>query len=71
MSDIPGLAPANAPLTANLASGATGGIFQFDHADGKNIDHGSLLFTNDAIGQYSQFFRTALASGHATITSPF
>lgn len=69
--DVGGLASAHAPLTGNLPSGATGGIFQFDHADGKPIDHGSLLFTNDAIGQFSHFLRTSLENGHGTITSPF
>jgi pimeloyl-ACP methyl ester carboxylesterase len=71
VSDIPLLVQSNAPLIGNLSTGATGGIFQFDHADGKPIDHGSLIFTDDARNQYSQFLRTALESGHGTITSPF
>jgi pimeloyl-ACP methyl ester carboxylesterase len=71
VSDIPELEQASAPLAGNLASGATGGIFQFDHADGKSIDHGSLIFTDDARNQYAPFFRTAIETGRATITSPF
>jgi hypothetical protein len=67
---IPGLTAVAVPATANLSSGATGGIFQFAMADGKPTDHGSLIFTNDAIKQYTTFFQGSLAGGHATVIAP-
>ena len=67
---IPGLTAAKAPLTANLSGGGTGGIFQFDVADGKPIEHGSLIFSTEAQRQYVAFFKTAL-TGRALIIDPF
>jgi hypothetical protein len=67
---IPGLQSASAPLTANLPKGSTGGIFQFDKADGKPIEHGSLYFSTEGIAQYVAFFQGALA-GRAVIIDPF
>ena len=51
--------------------GKTGGIFQFDTADGKPIDHGSLIFSTEAIAQYVEFFRSSLAGPKAVIKDPF
>jgi hypothetical protein len=68
---IPGLASIPAPATANLPTGVTGGIFQFAMADGMSVNHGGLIFTNDAITQYTTFFQGVLAGGHATIVDPF
>jgi pimeloyl-ACP methyl ester carboxylesterase len=67
---IPGLQPAVAPVTANLPAGSTGGIFQFDQADGKPIEHGSLIFSTEGQRQYVAFFQAALA-GRAVIIDPF
>ena len=70
-SDIPGLATANGSITANLPSGATGVIAQFERgADGKLIDHGSLIFTPEGRAQYVAFFESAL-KGRAVVPPPF
>lgn len=66
---VPGMAPAGFPLTANLPSGATGGLVQYEMADGKTATHGELIFTDVARRQYVEFFRTALA-GRAVIVAP-
>jgi pimeloyl-ACP methyl ester carboxylesterase len=68
---IAGLAPMQPGLSSNLASGATGGIFQFEIADGKTVDHGSLIFTTEGIKQYVEFFRGSLAGGHGAIINPY
>jgi pimeloyl-ACP methyl ester carboxylesterase len=67
---IPGLASVPSPASANLANGVTGGIFQFAMADGMPVNHGGLIFTNDAIKQYTTFFGDALTKGRATIVAP-
>jgi pimeloyl-ACP methyl ester carboxylesterase len=64
---IGGLPTLPAPMTGNLPGGATGGIYQFTEADGAPTDHGSLIFTNDAIAQYTTFFAGSLAGGHGTV----
>ena len=71
LTEIPGLAPLAAPASGNLPSGRTGGIFQFDVADGKPIDHGSLIFSTEARDQYVEFFRSSLAGPKAVIKDPF
>jgi len=65
-SDIPGLVQAPAPY-----SGAAGtfAIFQYRVVGGKTIDHGSLIFADEAIAQYSNLFRTSLA-GRASVVDP-
>jgi pimeloyl-ACP methyl ester carboxylesterase len=68
---IGGLDAVAAPASGNLPSGATGGVFQFDHADGMPVNHGGLIFTNDAINQYTKFFAASLAGGHGTVVNPF
>jgi len=70
-SPIPGLPTANGTVTGNLPSGATGVIAQFERgADGKVIDHGSLIFTPEGRAQYVAFFESAL-KGRAAIPPPF
>lgn len=70
-STIPGLATAGGALTANLPSGATGVIAQFERgADGKLIDHGSLIFAPEGRAQYVAFFESALL-GRAVVPAPF
>lgn len=57
-------------VSGNLASGATGALAQFERgADGKLIDHGSLIFAPEGRAQYVEFFRSAL-EGKATIPPP-
>jgi hypothetical protein len=67
---IGGLSTGASPLTGNLPGGATGGIYQYAEADGMPTDHGSLIFSNDAMHQYTTFFAGAIAGGHSTIISP-
>jgi hypothetical protein len=68
--DVPGLAHATGPQTANLSSGATGVFAQFERdAKGQVIDHGSLIFTPEAQAQYVAFFQSALA-GRAVVPPP-
>ncbi|HEY8088827.1 MAG TPA: hypothetical protein VIF09_13300 [Polyangiaceae bacterium] len=64
---IGGLRALPAPMSGNLPGGATGGIYQFTEADGAPTDHGSLIFTNDAIAQYTTFFAGSLAGGHGVV----
>ncbi len=68
--DVPGMQRVVAPVTANLPSGATGGLSQFDTMDGKLAQHGELIFSTEGKKQYVEFFRTALA-GRATIIDPY
>lgn len=70
VTPIAGLASVPAPASANLPSGATGAIFQFAAADGAPVDHGSLIFSNDAIAQYTTFFAGALAGRHGAVIDP-
>lgn len=64
---ISGLKSASSPLTGNIAGGATGVISQFDHMNGTELaQHGGLIFADEAIAQYVEFFTTGLAAGHAT-----
>jgi hypothetical protein len=70
-SDVPGLPTANGALTANLANGATAVFAQFERgADGKLIDHGSLIFAPEGRAQYVAFFESAL-KGRAVVPPPF
>jgi pimeloyl-ACP methyl ester carboxylesterase len=70
-SEIPGLPTKDGTISANLPSGSTGVIAQFERGtDGKVIDHGSLLFTPEGRDQYVAFFKTAL-EGRASVPPPF
>ena len=66
---VPGMPYAGFPVTANLPSGSTGAMVQYEMADGKTATHGELIFTDVARKQYVEFFRTALA-GRAVILAP-
>ncbi len=69
--EIFGLSTTSGPVTANLPTGATGAIAQFERgADGKLIDHGSLIFAPEGRAQYVEFFRTVLEKGRATVPPP-
>ena len=69
---VSGLPTAPAPLTGNLASGATGVLSQFDRMNGSApASHGELVFSAEARAQYVSFFASGLASKHATATSPY
>jgi pimeloyl-ACP methyl ester carboxylesterase len=66
--EVPSMTRIAAPVTANLPSGATGGLVQFATANGTYAQHGDLIFSPEARKQYVEFFRTALA-GRATIVA--
>jgi hypothetical protein len=65
---VSGLPEQAGPVSGNLASGATGGMSQFDRMEGdKTANHGELLFSTEGRAQYVAFFTSALADAHATI----
>lgn len=67
---VPGLPTAGGPVSGNLGV-ATGVFAQFERdAAGKLIDHGSLIFSEEARTQYVGFFQTSLA-GKASVAPPF
>lgn len=68
--EVPSMFRAPAPITGNLPTGATGGLVQFETANGTTAAHGDLIFSPEAKKQYVEFFRTALA-GRATIVDAF
>jgi pimeloyl-ACP methyl ester carboxylesterase len=69
---ISGVKSVSAPVTANLPSGSTGVISQFDRMDGtKPATHGDLIFAPEAQAQYVEFFKTGLSSPRATVVSPY
>jgi hypothetical protein len=69
---ISGLESAMAPLSGNLPGGATAAISQFDTMHGGDkAEHGELIFSPEAQAQYVEFFKTALARGHATVAPPY
>jgi hypothetical protein len=71
ITDTSGLASVDAPATSNLAGGATGVLCQFDKAAGKTVDHGSLIFADEAIQQYVEFFVSGMQNPHATVVKPY
>lgn len=69
---ISGLPVVAGPVRANLPTGVTGAISQFDRMNGGELaTHGELIFSPEAKAQYLEFFRTGLADAHATIPSPY
>jgi pimeloyl-ACP methyl ester carboxylesterase len=69
---ISGLPSGAAPLTGNLASGATGVIAQFDKIEGGQLaTHGELIFSPEARTQYVEFFKSGLANPHATVAPAY
>jgi hypothetical protein len=69
LSPIDGVAHAPAPFSGNLPGGGTGGVFQFDRADGKVAEHGALIFSAEARSQYVAFYNSVLG-GSGRITAP-
>ncbi len=69
---ISGLATGSSAMTGNLPGGATGVTSQFDVMDGGMLAvHGGLIFSPEAQGQYLSFFKSGLATGHATAIAPY
>jgi hypothetical protein len=69
---VSGLPEAAAPVTGNVAGGATGALVQFDFIEGGQLaQHGELIFSPEAMGQYVEFFKTGLASGHGTVMAAY
>lgn len=67
LEPVTGLQAVDGPVTANLPSGATGAMSQFDVADGMTASHGELIFAAEGLAQYLEFLTTGLADGHGTI----
>lgn len=68
VSPLTGFRTAQAPLTGNLSSGATGVMYPFDKIDnGMMAQHGALIFSPEAQAQYVQFFQTGMMAQHATV----
>ncbi|MEO7330144.1 MAG: alpha/beta fold hydrolase, partial [Minicystis sp.] len=69
---ISGLGTGSSPMTGNLPGGATGVTSQFDLIEGGMLAvHGELIFSPEARNQYLSFFKSGLASGHATAIGPY
>ena len=69
--EVPGLASAPAPVSANGPNGVTAGLFQFDQAGGQPADHRTLFDTPEATRQYVAFLQSALASSRASIDDAY
>jgi hypothetical protein len=68
VTPLTGFKAAAAPLTGNLPSGATCVMYPFDKIDGGMMaQHGALIFSPEAQGQYLQFFQSGLMQPHATV----
>ena len=69
---ISGLKSGAAPTSGTLPGGATGAIVQFDVMNGNQpAEHGGLIFSPEAQAQYVEFFKTGLATGHATVAKAY
>ncbi|MEZ4440376.1 MAG: hypothetical protein R3B72_14870 [Polyangiaceae bacterium] len=69
---VSGLPLVTGAQTANLSSGTTGVMAQFDTMDGgKQATHGELYFSAEGLGQYLSFFQSALTAEHATVNSAY
>jgi pimeloyl-ACP methyl ester carboxylesterase len=67
-----GLVEIAAPVSANLPTGGTGVIAQFDKMNGgKTASHGDLIFSTEGRAQYVEFFKSGLAAAHATVPAPY
>jgi hypothetical protein len=67
-----GIAEVSAPASANLSTGGTGVICQFDKMEGtKTAVHGELIFSPEGRAQYVEFFQSGLAGDHATVPAPY
>jgi hypothetical protein len=67
-----GLTDVSAPVSANLKSGGTGVLCQFDTMNGgATATHGELLFSTEGQAQYAEFFKTAIANGRASVKAPY
>lgn len=72
LEPVTGLESVSGPVMANLPSGVTGGMSQFDKINGDDIAvHGELYFAPEGIAQYLEFFQTGLSNPHATIPSAY
>lgn len=70
VTDASGFPAVTSPVSANQ-NGATAVLCQFDKVAGKPADHGGLIFTEEAIGQYVEFFTSGLTNTHASVKSPY
>lgn len=69
---ISGVKDVSAPVTANLPTGATGAISQFDRINGgMPASHGELIFSPEGQAQYVEFFRSYLMDGRARVAPAY
>jgi len=76
---VSGLEQVVGPVNANLASGATGALSQFDSMTTlvqrryrvTAASHGELIFSVEGQAQYLEFFRSGLEDDHATIPKAY
>lgn len=72
VSETSGLAEVTAPVSANLPTGATGVVAQFDEMDGgKTAAHGELIFSPEGRAQYVEFFQSGLEASPAKVPAPY
>lgn len=71
LSEIDGVPVAPAPFSGNLANGATGGLFQFDKADGKPANHGSLVHSSEGKAQHGAFLKALFEEKPCVILDPY
>ncbi len=65
---VSGVPSGKSPLSANLATGATAVMSQFDVMNGtQTATHGELYFSTEGVAQYVSFFKSALSGAHATV----
>jgi dienelactone hydrolase len=71
LSEIDGVPVSPAPLSENLANGATGGVFQFNKADGKTAVHGSLVYSSEGKAQHGAFLKALFEEQPCVILDPY
>jgi pimeloyl-ACP methyl ester carboxylesterase len=71
LGEIDGVPLAPAPFSGNLATGATGAVFQFDTVDGAAATHGSVVISTEGKAQYGAFFAALFADEDAVVIDPF
>lgn len=68
---IDGVQTAPAPMSGNLVTGTTGGVFQFDETDGIVANHNSLGGSSEARAQYEAFFGALFDGAPAVVVDPY
>lgn len=71
VSAASGFSELSGKTAGNGPGGATAVLCQFDKMGGKPAEHGSLIFADEAIDQYVEFFSTGVSDGHGSVKSPY